>query len=246
MSSDEDPARQDFDTAAQVAVRAGQITVNRVRKHFKYAEWVPDGFGFLVFGMIEVGVLFTLVFAAVAFSLQPVGPNDLKQTYEIAAMVLAAGISMAAFYNRNRLEHQGRSANIVVAAVELFKPLLFTGLFIFAALLLQFPLFVVYFLRLCFQRLGFSVLQDWLQEHAWLICAVFTLTGLLSIPVIYLYRLVRWRATTKAKDRGESALPPTLAQTVWSAEAALTGPAMVAFVGFIMTVSAAIALGGRP
>ena len=239
--SDEDPARQDFETAARSVVRA-----DRVHKYVNYAEWIPDGFGFLVFGMIEVGVLFALIFAAVAFSLRPVGPNDLKQTYEIAAMVLTAGISIAAFCNRNRLEHRGRSANIVVAAVGLFKPLLFTGFFIFAALLLQFPLFVVYFLRLCFQRLGLSVSQDWLQQHAPLVCAAFMLTGLLSIPVIYLYRLVRWRATTKTKDRSESPPPPTLAETVWSAEAALTGPAMFAFVGFIVTVLAMIALGGRP
>jgi hypothetical protein len=244
--SDEDPARQDIETAARSVVRAHQLTANRVRKHFKYAEWSHDGLGSLVFGMIDVGVLFTLVFAAVAFSLQPVGPNDLEQTYEIAATVLAAGISIAAFCNRNRRKHQGRSANIVVAAVELFKPLLFTGFFIFAALLLQFPLFLVYFLRLCFQRLGLSVLQHWLQQHMWPICAAFLLTGLLSVPVVYLYRSAKWRASAKAKDRVEGASAPTLAETVWSAEAALTVPAMLAFIGFMVTVSAMITLGDRP
>jgi hypothetical protein len=195
--------------------------------------------------MIEVGVLFTLVFAAVAFSLQPAGPNDLRQTYEIAAMVLAAGIGIAAFYNRNRLRHQGRRANIAVAAVELFKPLLFTGFFIFAALLLQFPLFFVYFLRLCSQRLGFSVLQDWLQQHTWPICAAFMLIGFLSIPAIYLDRLAKWRAVARDKNRIEGVSAPTLAETVWSAEAALTVPAMFAFVGFIVTVTAMITLGER-
>lgn len=161
-------------------------------------------------------------------------------------MVLAAGISVAAFCNRNRLKHQGRSANIVVAAVELFKPLLFTGFFIFAALVLQFSLFLVYFLRLCFQRLGLSRLQDWLQQHTWLICSAFVLTGLLSVPTIYLYRLTRWRDAPQVKDRMEGASAPTLAETVWSAEAVLTVPAMLAFIGFVVTVSAMIALGDRP
>jgi hypothetical protein len=241
--SDEDPARQDFETAARSVVSAAQLTAKRVRKRFKYGEWGPDGLGSLVFGMIDVGVLFTLVFAVVAFSLQR--PNDLKQTYGVAAMVLAAGISIAAFYNRNRLKHQGRSANIVVAAVELFKPLLFTGSFILAVLLLQFPLFFVCFLRLSFQRLGLSVLQDWLQQHTWPICGAFMVTGVLSVPAIYLYRLAKWRTAVKAKDRVEGASAPTLAETVWSAEAALTLPAMLAFIGFIVTVSAMIALGDR-
>jgi hypothetical protein len=240
--SDEDAARQDFETAARSVVRADELPPNGIGH-----EWVARGLGFLVFGMIiEVSILFTLVFTAITFFLQPAGPNDITRTYEIAAIVLAVGISIAAFYNRNRLRYQGRSANIVVAAVELFKPLLFTAFFILATLLLQFPLFVVYFLRLCFQRLGLSLSQDWLEQHAWLICTAFLLIGLLSMPVIYLYRLVRRRASTTAKDRGESSLAPTLAEIVWSAEAALTGPAMFAFVGFIVTVSAMIALGGRP
>lgn len=244
--SDEDPTRQDSETAVRSVVRAEQSTAYRVRKHFKYPEGGPDRLGSLVFGMIDIGVLFTLVFAAVAFSLQPVGPSDLKHTYEIAAMVLAAGISIAAFCNRTRLKRQGRSANIIAAGVELFKPLLFTGLFIFAALLLQFPLFFVYFLRLCFQRLGRLVLADWLHQHTWPICAAFMLTGLVSVLALYIYRLAKWRVAAKAKSRVEGASVPTLAETIWSAEAALTVPAMLAFIGFIVTVSAMVALGDRP
>jgi hypothetical protein len=243
--SDEGPTRRDFETAVRSVVSPDQLAANRIRKHFRYREWAPDGLGSLVFGMIDVGVLYTLVFVAVAFSLQPVGPNDLKQTYEITAMVLAAGISIAAFCNRYRLKHQGRSANIVAATVELFKPLLFTGFFIFAALLLQFPIFLVYFLRLCFQRLGYWVLQDWLQRYTWSICATFALTGLLSVSAMYLYRSARWR-TSKAKDHVEGTSAPTLAEIVWSAEAVLTVPAMLAFIGFIVTVSAMIGLGDRP
>ena len=244
--SDEGPAREDLETAVQSVVRAEQLTAYRVRKHSEYPEWGPDTLGSLVLGIIDVGVLFSLVFAAVAFSLQPAGPSDLKHTYGIAAIVLAAGITIAAFGNRKRLKRQGRKANIVVAAAGLFKPLLFTGFFIFAALLLQFPLFFVYFLRLCFQRLGRSVLQDWLQQYTWPICAAFMLTGLVSVLAIHLYHLAKWRAAAKAKDRLESASAPTLAETVWSAEAALTVPAMLAFMGFIVTVSAIIALGDRP
>jgi hypothetical protein len=244
--SDEGPARQDYETAARAVVSSDQVAANRVRKHFRYPEWGPDGLGSLVFGMIDIGVLYTLIFVAVALSLQPVGPNQLKQIYAIAAVILAAGISTAAFCNRYRLKHRGRSTNIVVAAVELFKPLLFTGFFIFAALLLQFPLFFVYFLRLCFQRSGYLVLHDWLQQHTWPICAVFVLTGLLSVPTIYLYRLARWRGATKGKDHVEGASAPTLPETVWSAEAVLTVPAMLAFIGFIVSVSVTIALGDRP
>jgi hypothetical protein len=243
--SDQDPAHQDFETAGRSVVRADRLTANRIRKPLK-DEWGPDGLGSFVLGMIDVGVLFTLVFAIVAFSLQPVGPNDLRKTYEIAATVSAAGITIAAFYNRNRLKRQGRSTNVVVAAVGLFKPLLFTGFFIFAALLLQFPLFFVHFLRLCFQRLGRSVLQDWLQQHTWSISAAFMLTGLVSVPAIYFYRLAKWRASAKAKDRVERTSVPTLAETVWSAEATLTVPAMLAFIGFIVTVSVMISLGDRP
>jgi hypothetical protein len=244
--SDEGPVRQDLETAVRSVVSLDQLAEKRVRKHFSYPEWGPDGLGSVVFGLIDVGVLYTLIFVAVAFSMQPVGPNDLKQTYEIAAMILAVGISIAAFCNRHRLERRGRTANVVVAALELFKPLLFTGFFIFAGLLLQFPLFFVYFLRLCFQRLGHWVLQDWLQQQTWPICAAFVLTGLLSVPAIYLHRLARWRATAKARDHLEGASAPTLAETVWSAEAVLTVPAMLAFIGFILTVSATIALGDRP
>jgi hypothetical protein len=237
--SDEGPAREDFATTVRSLVRSDRLPANPIRKNFRYPGW-----GSLVFGMIDAGVLYTLIFVAVVFSLGPVGPNDVKQTYEIAAMVLVAGISMAAFCNRYRLKRQGRNTNIVVAAVELFKPLLFTGLFIFATLLLQFPLFFVYFLRLCFQRLGYSVLQDWVQQHTWPICAGFVLTGLLSVPTIYLYRLARWRATAKTNDlEGEA---PTLAETVWSGEAVLMVPAMLAFIGFIVAVAAMIALGDRP
>jgi hypothetical protein len=244
--SDEGPARQNFETAVRSVVSSDQLAANRVHKHVRYPEWGPDGLGSLVFGMIDVGVLYALIFVAVALSLQPAGPNDPKQTYEIAAMILAAGISIAAFCNRYRLKYRGRSANIVVAAVELFKPLLFTGFFIFAALLLQFPLFFVFFLRLCFQRLGHLVLQDWLQQHTWPICAAFVLTGLLSVSAIYLYRLARWRGATKAKEHVEGASAPTLAETVWSAEAVLTVPAMLAFIGFIVSVSVTIALGDQP
>jgi hypothetical protein len=250
MSDAIDAARQDAEEAPRSVVRGREFETDRARRHFKWTEWIATGCRLFFVGMIELSILFTVAFAAIAAFLRPNGPNDLRRIYEIAAIALAVGICAAAFYNRNRLRYQGRSANLVLAAVELFRPLLFTAFFILATLFLQFPLFAVYFLRLCFLKFGLPVWQDRLQQHALFICVAFVLVGLLYIPAIYLYRRAKWQRTTKLKDhRGEppSIEPaPTLAETAWSAEAALTGSAMFAFVGFIMSMLAVVVLGGRP
>jgi hypothetical protein len=250
MSDAIDAARQDAEKAPRSVVRAREVETDHARRHFKWTEWIARGCRFLFVGMIELSILFTAAFAAIAVFLRPNGPNDLRRIYETAAIALAVGICAAAFYNRIRLRYQGRSANLVQATVELFRPLLFTAFFILATLFLQFPLFAVFFLRLCFLKFGLATWQDRLQQYASLICVAFVLVGLLSIPAIYLYRSAKWKRATKVKDQGEeqrSIEPaPTFAETAWSAEAALTGPAMFAFVGFIVSMLAMVVLGGRP